>query len=163
MKLRSTVNVHMTANLNNNQLHFNHRLPSLRLPAPRGLAFTEPNLILRSPANRQGAASFLARVNGGQCPIELSNPVQSFRTILEKLTQIEGLVSVNQSNSYEIEFNTAKLFNSIEIGRTLANLITTILLRKTSQFSVAAELITDLSERRRNRPAALRLPLEDTP
>lgn len=142
MKLRSTVNVHMTATPSCNELHFDRRLPWLRLPPARSMALNEPSLIVRSPANRRAASAYLARCNAGQNHSELGNPVETFQRILEALNRIDGLISLHQENPYTIEFQAAKLFNAIEIGRSLAQLFTVSIFECPPRLTVAVELTT---------------------
>jgi hypothetical protein len=142
MKLRSTVNVHMTATSSCNELHFDRRLPWLRLPPVRSSALHEPSLIVRSPANRRAASAYLARCNAGQNHFEIGNPVEKFQEILEALNRIEGLISLHQENSYTIEFQAAKLFNAIAIGQSLAQLFTVSIFECPPRLTVAVELTT---------------------
>ena len=147
MRANKHVDVHMTSNAAYNSLHFGRRLPSLRLPGYHPMAHVEPSLVVRTPESRRRIALYLARRNAGQFSVEFGQPVVTYRSLLEELVKIDGLISVHQANEYTIEYEVARLFNRIQIGITLADLFTRHLLLTPAKFTAALDIVKEFGKR----------------
>jgi hypothetical protein len=138
--MKKSVVVHLITNDNQTQLHFNRRLPSFEAPQ-RCHPFFCPStdLIVPRPKARLRMGRHLAKKNAGQNPIEIGNPVAAYRQMLDGLADIDGLIHVQQVNTYTLQIVVGKLFNPQEIGHQVAKVISKALFQGRLQFTAAQE------------------------
>jgi hypothetical protein len=80
-------------------------------------------LPLDTPRGRRFAAVRLARINRGQTPFELPNPIRTYRNFVELLPLIPGLLEIGTADHYSIEYRVGDLFDADEIGLAIATLL----------------------------------------
>ena len=138
--MKKSVVVHLITNDNQAQLHFNRRLP--RFEAPQySHPFLSPStdMIVPRPKARLRLGRYLAKKNASQNPIEIGNPVAAYQHMLDELAEIDGLIHVQQVNTYTLQFVVGKLFNPKKIGRQVAKVISKALFQGRLQFTDVQE------------------------
>ncbi len=135
-----SVVAHLITNGNYAQLHFDHRLPTLDTSKRSQNGYDHGmDLMIPRPKTRLRLGSLMAKRNAGQTSIEIGNPVESYREMLEGFANIEGLIHVQQVNSYAVNIEVGKLFKSLDIGRNVAEVIAKTLFQKELQFTSSQE------------------------
>jgi hypothetical protein len=84
---------------------------------------TRDAIPLDRPRARRFAAVRLARINRGQTPFEMDNPVETFGKLVDTLSLIPGLLQIGTSTHYSIEYRVGDLFDADEVGLALATLL----------------------------------------
>lgn len=119
------VRCYMTSGQSRNgaSLHFNCLLPRLNVPFGPLPQMRIANLVMASPKSRESLARKVAKMNVGRMPTELPNALEVFKSYLHGLNTIDGLIGVCHPHSYMMEFDAGMLFNKVEIGRRIAELV----------------------------------------
>jgi hypothetical protein len=122
------------------QLHFDHRLPVLDT-SKRSLNGYDHgmDLVISRPKARLRQGRLLAKRNAGQTSIEIGNPIEVYQELLGSFANIEGLIHLKQVNSYTLNIEVGKLFNCVEIGRNIAELIAKMIFQKELQLTLSQE------------------------
>lgn len=138
--MTNSVVAHLITNGNYAQLHFDHRLPTLDTTKRSQNGYDHGmDLVILRPKARLRQGRLLAKRNAGQAMIELGNPVEAYRELLEGFASIEGLIHVQQVNGYALNIEVGKLFKSLDIGRNVAELMANSLFQKELQFTHGQE------------------------
>ncbi len=79
--------------------------------------------LFRPPAWRARHSLFLARINKGQVPFELCNPVETYRSVLDKLSATSGLTDLTDLDPYTLGVSIAGLFPPVIVCRQVAQIL----------------------------------------
>lgn len=104
-------------------VHFNCLLPRMNLFFGPMRHMMIANLVMASPSARELLARKVAKANAGRLPTELTDSVGVFKSYLHGLNAIDGLIGICHPNGYVVDFETGLLFDSVEIGRRIAQLV----------------------------------------
>jgi hypothetical protein len=138
--MKKTVLAHLITNDNQAQLHFNRRLPHFDAPHRIHPFFsTNTDLVVPRPKARLRLGRQLAKHNAGQNSMELGNPVEAYRHMLDGLSGIDGLIHLHQVDAYTLHIVVGKLFNVLEIGHQVAKVIGKSFFHGRLQFTAALE------------------------
>lgn len=138
--MNNSVVAHLIINGNYAQLHFDHRLPTLDTTKRSENGYDHGmDLVILRPKARLRQGRLLAKRNAGQAMIEIGNPVEAYRELLEGFANIDGLIHLQQVNSYALNIEVGKLFKSLDIGRIVAELVAKTLVQKELQFTFSQE------------------------
>ena len=109
-------------------LEFDRLVPPL-FPTPLGMPrrIKTPDcgreLFWSSPKGRDRWAARIAKVNFGKFPFELSQPVRTYRELLEAMADVEGLIDVFDIDRYTMGVVVGGMFDLAAVARRVAELV----------------------------------------